>query len=79
MCLYNHLFQGFSLTTRLTTLFLYGDDAFKSFTNPVTVTPVGTAGDGSETTFQYTFPEILGTESVATRTDAGTFTAGCSL
>ncbi|KAK7451712.1 hypothetical protein VKT23_012391 [Stygiomarasmius scandens] len=69
MCFHNHLFQGCSLTTRLTTLFLYGDDAFKSFTNPVTATPVG-AADGSETTFQYTFPEILGTESVATRTDA---------
>ncbi|KAK7447704.1 hypothetical protein VKT23_013959 [Stygiomarasmius scandens] len=41
---------------RTTTLFLFGDD-FLDATDELTMTPVGTADDGSETTLEYALPE----------------------
>ncbi|KAK7453210.1 hypothetical protein VKT23_011890 [Stygiomarasmius scandens] len=66
--------QILSMTERPTTLFLYGDDVFgfPAATNPASVTPIGTAEDGSQTTLQYAFVEsdaIQTNGPVVTRTD----------
>ncbi|KAK7453214.1 hypothetical protein VKT23_011895 [Stygiomarasmius scandens] len=64
----------YSMTERPTTLFLYGDKAFgfPDATDPASVTPIGTAEDGSQTTLQYAFAETDTIETngpVVTRTD----------
>jgi len=44
---------------RTTTLFFFGDEGldFSDDTDKLTMTPVGTADDGSETTLEYALPE----------------------